>query len=67
MVRKACDRAGVERWAPNRLRHAAATRIRRETSLEVARIVLGHSDVATTQIYAERDYAAAAAAVAMVG
>lgn len=43
------------RWAPNQLRHAAATEVRREFGLEAAQIVLGHSKADTTQIYAERD------------
>jgi integrase len=43
------------RWAPNQLRHAAATEVRREFGLEAAQIVLGHSKADVTQIYAERD------------
>ncbi len=42
-------------WAPNQLRHAAATEIRREFGLDAAGAVLGHADVTTTQIYAERE------------
>jgi hypothetical protein len=45
------------RWAPNRLRHAAATRIRAEFGLEAAQIVLGHAAADVTQVYAERDLA----------
>jgi integrase len=56
MVYRACDAAGVDRWSPNQLRHA-----------ETARVILGHSDVSTTEIYAERDHAAAMRAVARVG
>ena len=40
------------RWSPNRLRHAAATEIRREVGLEEAQIILGHSRADVTQIYA---------------
>ncbi|MCC7086333.1 MAG: site-specific integrase [Pirellulales bacterium] len=43
------------RWAPNQLRHTAATDIRRQFGLEAAQITLGHSQANTTQIYAERD------------
>jgi integrase len=43
------------RWAPNQLRHAAATEVRREFGLEAAQILLGHSAADITQIYAERD------------
>ncbi|WP_165073276.1 tyrosine-type recombinase/integrase [Paludisphaera rhizosphaerae] len=44
----------VRRWTPNQLRHATATRIRRELGLEVAQVVLGHSTLTTTQVYAKR-------------
>ncbi len=56
-VRRACKKAGVAVWGPNRLRHNAATRLRKEFGLDVARAVLGHADAATTTIYAERDAA----------
>ena len=45
------------RWAPNQLRHAAATEVRREFGLEAAQVILGHSQANVTQIYAERDLA----------
>lgn len=54
-VHRACDRAEMERWSPNRLRHAAATEIRREFGVESAKITLGHSNVMTSEIYAQRD------------
>ncbi len=56
-VHRACDKAGVERWSPNRLRHSAATEIRREFGLEAAQVILGHSQANVTQVYAERDLA----------
>jgi len=43
------------RWAPNQLRHTAATEIRREFGLEAAQVILGHSQANVTQVYAERD------------
>ncbi len=45
------------RWSPNRLRHTAATEIRREFGLEAAQVILGHSQANVTQVYAERDIA----------
>jgi len=54
-ITRACDRAGIPRWTPNRLRHSAATRIRKEFGLEAARALLGHSTTSTTEIYAEVD------------
>lgn len=54
-VKKACQRAGTPHWHPHQLRHSAATLLRRECGMDAARAVLGHSDMATTAIYAERD------------
>jgi site-specific recombinase XerD len=54
-VKRACERAGVSPFSPNRLRHSAATAIRKGFGVEAAQVVLGHSQVLTTQIYAERD------------
>lgn len=45
------------RWSPNRLRHAAATEVRKQFGLEAAQIILGHSAADVTQVYAERDLA----------
>jgi hypothetical protein len=82
-IRKACDKAfptppeieGAEllawrrehRWAPNRLRHAAATEIRRQFGLEAAQVVLGHSRADVSQVYAERDQTLAASVMAKIG
>lgn len=54
-VVRACLVAKVPKWTPNQLRHSAATRIRREFGLEAASVILGHSNLQTTQIYAETD------------
>jgi integrase len=42
-------------WHPHRLRHSAASAIRREFGLEVAKAVLGHATLQAAQIYAEAD------------
>lgn len=57
----------AHRWHPNQLRHSAATRLRREFGLDVAKAVLGHSSVMPTQVYAEQDQAAAADAMLRTG
>jgi hypothetical protein len=55
-------------WHPNQLRHTAATRITAHYGDEdAARVVLGHGDVKTTQVYAERDLAKARAIAREVG
>lgn len=54
-VSRACEKAGVPKWSPNQLRHLLATRVRREYDLDAAKTLLGHSEIDTTQIYAEKD------------
>jgi integrase len=72
-IRKAQDaakKAGerpIADWHPNQLRHNAATRLRREFGLDVARAVLGHSSPVVTEVYAELDGAKAAEAMERVG
>ena len=62
-----CKRAGIPKWHPHRLRHSAATRLRKEFGLDVARAVLGHSTPVVTEVYAELDGAKAAEAMERVG
>lgn len=66
-IQRACRQAGVEEWAPNRLRHNAGTEVRKVFGIEVARTVLGHSSVDMTEIYAEKDLQSAIAAMAKIG
>ena len=66
-LRKGCAAAGVPSWSPNQLRHAAATRIRKERGLEAARTVLGHASAAVTELYAEIDTRLAAKIMAELG
>ncbi|GMU22145.1 MAG: hypothetical protein AMXMBFR13_22330 [Phycisphaerae bacterium] len=54
-------------WHPHQLRHNAATRLRKEFGVEVARIILGHSSPLITEIYAEADRKAAADVMGRVG
>jgi integrase len=66
-IHRACDKAKIDRWSPNRLRHSAATDIRRQFGLEAAQVALGHAGADVTQIYAERDLQKAAEVMAKVG
>jgi integrase len=50
-IHRACNRAGIERWSPNRLRHTALTDIRRKYGAEAARAVAGHTTVKMTDNY----------------
>ena len=54
-------------WAPNRLRHNAATRLRKDYGLEAAQVILGHRTLTVTQVYAEKNLAAAQKIMAEVG
>ncbi|MGE3174474.1 MAG: tyrosine-type recombinase/integrase [Planctomycetota bacterium] len=63
-IERACDRAGVPRWSPHRLRHSAGTRLAEQLGIEAARAVLGHADVATTRRYAAGSDLTIAAGVA---
>jgi len=62
-----CKRAGVPKWHPHQLRHNAATWLRKEFGLDVARVILGHSSPAVTEIYAEVDQEKAIAVMEKVG
>jgi integrase len=73
-ITRAVDRVNEESpeapladWSPNQLRHQTATEVRRQFGLEAAQVVLGHSSADVSQIYAERDLAAAEKIMAAVG
>ena len=60
-------RQRVQPFSGMRIRHAAATRIRKAYDLEAAQVVLGHAKADVTQIYAERDLAKARDVMAAIG
>jgi len=66
-VTYACLKAGIPVWSPNQLRHSCGTKLRAEFGLEAARVVLGHTSVSTTEIYAERDERVAMDIMSKVG
>ncbi len=66
-VAKVCDDHEIPRWSPNKLRHSAGTRVRKAEGLEATQVILGHADIATTQIYAGPDLEGAINAVKRVG
>ncbi|QDT17222.1 site-specific integrase [Alienimonas californiensis] len=55
------------RWSPNQLRHTRATQLRAKYGIELTRTVPGHSDTGASEIYAERDLAAAERVMREVG
>ena len=66
-ITRACKKAGVPAWHPHQLRHSAATRLRKEYGLEAAQVILGHRTLAVTEIYAEKNVAAAMKIMSEVG
>ena len=54
-------------WTPNQLRHTAGTAIRKACGVEAANVILGHGDLQTTEIYAERDLERAAGIMRQLG
>jgi integrase len=66
-IHRACDKAGVDKWSPNQLRHAMGTEARKLFGLENTRALLGHSSAVTTEIYAEVDLQAAARIAKEIG
>jgi integrase len=53
-IHYACKMASIDPWNPNQLRHTRATEIRRLFGLEAAADALGHMDLSTSEIYAEK-------------
>ena len=49
VIHRACTKAGVEAWSPNRLQHTAGTETTALFSLEAAKEFLGHSSITTTE------------------
>ncbi len=66
-IHRACDTGNVDKWSPNRLRHSAATEIRKRYGLEAAQVTLGHATADVSQIYAERDLSLAMEIMRKIG
>jgi integrase len=66
-ITRACEKAAIDVWSPNQLRHLRATEIRSEFGLESTQTVLGHSRADTTELYAERNFALAENAMSRLG
>lgn len=54
-ITRAAKAAGVEPFAPNRVRHTTATELRKKYGIEAAMTTLGHSRLSTTEVYAEKN------------
>ncbi len=51
-IQRAVKEAKVEQWTPYQIRHLVGTMVGELLDLENAKALLGHADIATTQIYA---------------
>jgi integrase len=54
-IARACKEAKVPVWHPHQIRHAVGTNIRQKHGIEMAQLVLGHTSLTATEIYAEAD------------
>lgn len=63
----AIERAGIPHFHPHQFRHTRGTEVRARYGLEAAQVFLGHSHATVTEIYAERDFAAAESVAAEMG
>lgn len=54
-------------WSPNQLRHQFATELRKTAGLDAVAAALGHSQLTTTQVYAELGIEKAVAVAAQIG
>lgn len=81
-IHRACDRADtwlkggavignddrlIPRWSPHRLRHSRATELRKRFGIEAAQCILGHRNLSTAEIYAEKNAEAAMKIMSQVG
>lgn len=67
-IHAACTAAKIPVWGPHRLRHNAATVLRREFGIEAAQVILGHAIGSNiTEIYAEKNESEAKRIIRKIG
>lgn len=66
-IRTGCQKANIPHWHPHQLRHNAATWLRKEFGLDIARVILGHHSSDVTEISADLDFSRAVEVVGKVG
>ena len=67
LKRQAAEWRAEHCWHPNQLRHNFATDARREFGIEPTRGALGHNNLRTSELYAEKDLQMAHQIVARIG
>ncbi|MBX3421734.1 MAG: tyrosine-type recombinase/integrase [Pirellulaceae bacterium] len=53
-IKYACKKANLQPWTPYEIRHLTAVVVRDALGLESSQVILGHSDIRTTQRYAKQ-------------
>jgi len=67
-IKRACQKAGIQKWTPNGLRKARAQEIADQFGIEHARALLGHTSAeVTARYYAKNDLAKAVEALEAMG
>ena len=67
-IHRACRAVGIKTWGPHRLRHNAATMLRRQYGIEAAQVILGHAmGSAITEVYAEANHEKAKNIIRKIG
>jgi integrase len=71
VVNEAREQAGIDerlpKWSPNQLRHLRAGEVKERFGIEAASAVLGHANIRTTEIYADRKLKIAADVARQIG
>ena len=67
LSKQASEWREIHCWNPARLRHNFGTAARREAGIEAARVTLGHSNISTSEIYAEADQQKARQLITAIG
>lgn len=66
-IKRACGLAGVPYFRPLQIRHRFLTDARRAAGIEGAQALAGHSNLSTTEIYAEKRHDLAASVIEKIG
>jgi integrase len=66
-IHRACKKAKMDKWNPGQIRHTTGTEVRAKFGVEMASTILGHSNLSTTEIYAEVNHEKAARIAREIG
>ncbi|MDZ4818542.1 MAG: site-specific integrase, partial [Planctomycetota bacterium] len=66
-IHRACEKAQITPWSPNRLRHAAATKAREIGGLDASQAILGHQHAKMSETYAHLNLQKAEEVIRQIG